>query len=580
VSCASEELAVPTSAARLTLLLVCAAAFAPRSAAAEPPAPKFRPEYTAFPDLKPGRELKDITQPDGTTERVVIENPVVVLPRLAELPPGAPLIRRVQYEQARAGLDYLTVVRQRADDWTFPMDLLKWQSVAMRVFPLAAKLEPSPTNRVLWYEAQVRLFKEVEGFVRSHALRDSFPPWFPNMVRFYRLSAEIELLDLLAELKRSGAPPRALPPAPVLAHVPAPSPPAPPGPARRRRAYPLPPAYTAFPDLRWDKPHFGPNPERAREDPDARIGRPPTDLPVLPANAPRLDVLRRETTLEAFAVFDYLSGSHGINGGPGPEMGFETAAEAYRLAADLEPRLADRVAWYDARVRALKGWVIWNEIRVSNGSIQPSNYLAARFEQLQVEVDLLRLLAQHAATTVRGEAPFREEINIGTRTKTNTPPAYTAFPTVRAPVRKVKEQRANGLIVYEWVDAVKRPEVSAPRADAPTRVKLRYEQVSEGLEYIDRVQRNLFAGHYFDATGHVVVLADVYRSAVDLANGPAERTRWLEQQVRDGKLIEEWTDFQTRTGAFAPYTRAFVRVHRLKAEIELLKPQFVAEQNP
>jgi hypothetical protein len=587
---------VPASAARITLLLVCAAAFALRSAAAEPKTPQFRPEFTAFPELKPGREMKKlVVQPDGTTEREVVENPGVVFPPLAPLPTLAPLMHRVRHEQARAGLDYLADLRERG--WTsLP---LGWQSIAMRVYPIAAELEPRPTNRVMWYEARVRLLKEIERPIRTRALQGSVPPQWLNEVRFYRLAAEIELLTLLDEFKQFEAPPGALQMTPPLPPGPVISPPEPrraapplPAPPPRQNGQiqmapppgPFPVMYTAFPGLIWDTPRYGPGLNRERDDPDARVGQPPKDLPVLPTNAPRLNVLQQEAALEAIVGLDDTT-FLGAYSGPPPDTEFETAAEAYRLAAELEPRLADRLPWYEARVRALKGSFVWSERRVLYGGFPAYRFHAARFEHLQTEVDLLRLRARLTNTGTRpGEALRREEINVGTRTKPDMPPAYTAFPGIRAPVPQVNEQWPKGERYYKWVGADKcpeRPGRPVPRADAPTRLKLRYEQVSEGLEYIDRVQQQLFTGFKVtDAKYDVVVFADLYRAAVDLANEPAERTRWLEQHVRDCKLLEGWTDIRTRNVIVAPYDRAFIRVHRLKAEIELLKPQFVAEQSP
>jgi hypothetical protein len=565
---------------------VCAAAFVPsRTAAAEPKSPQFRPEFTAFPDLKPGREMKKfVVHPDGTIEREVIENPGVVLPSLAPLPPDAPLIRKVMHEQARVGLEFLAEVREREWNQKPIHDPLEGLSIAMRVFPLAAELEPRPTNHVMWYEARVRLLKEIERRIRTRVLNGSVPPSDLNQIRFYRLAAEIELLDLLAELKRFEAPPGALrmdpplPPGPVIAITPEPrrtrplelAPPP-------RRAFPS--VYTAFPDLVWDSPFAGPGPNRAREDPTARVGLPPTDLPVFPLNAPPSQVVRNEAVLETIAVLDFLSRRQ-FGLGPG-NLDFNVAAEAYRLAADLEPRLSDRVAWYEARVRALKGWVRFIEIRVTNEVIPTSEVHAAQFEHLQTEVDLLRLRARLAnAGAVRGDPPHREEIGFGKRKEVNAPPPFTAFPAVQGPVRAVKEVRADGTTVYEWVGMVQRPALPAPRADAPIRQRLRYEQACEGFEYIDRVQQRMLRGGWFEEPAHLIVLADVYRAVAELANNSAERTRWAEHYVRDCKLIEERTDVQTRNGSIPFYFRAFVRAQRLKAEIELLKPQFVAEQSP
>src|SRR6185503_2630858 len=85
-----------------------------------------------------------------------------------------------------------------------------------RTFSLAAEFETTLANRVMWYEARVRWIKEVEAVLFAYVQKGSFAPHWFNVVRFYRLGAEAELVELLADVKWFGAavPPPMVPPQP------------------------------------------------------------------------------------------------------------------------------------------------------------------------------------------------------------------------------------------------------------------------------------------------------------------------------------------------------------------------------
>ena len=72
----------------------------------------------------------------------------------------------------------------------------------------------------------------------------------------------------------------------------------------------------------------------------------------------------------------------------------EVATDTYRLAAELEEKPANRVPWYEVRVRQLKEVedLIDRSVRVGSAAPQILHY--ARFQRLQAEADLLKLKAE------------------------------------------------------------------------------------------------------------------------------------------------------------------------------------------
>ena len=179
-----------TSIRASLLLLVAALTIStssgqPRDAKKEEPKIKGeRPDYTAFPDLKPAG---------------------IELPPLPAVAADAPPLRKVQYEQAQAGLAYLAHTKEviRVGNWDKSF-FREYLLMSEETFRVAAELEDKPAKRVPWYEARVRGLKEFEQFTELRVRSGTEPPQGLPAARFARLQAEADLLKLKAEVEKAG----------------------------------------------------------------------------------------------------------------------------------------------------------------------------------------------------------------------------------------------------------------------------------------------------------------------------------------------------------------------------------------
>jgi hypothetical protein len=157
---------------------------------------------TAFPDLKPPRELKEAKQPDGTTKLVWEENRVVPLPPVPVIAANDPPLRKVQFEQVQEGLDYLARIKALEKVVGAGPDFLANLAMASATFRVAAELETDPAKRVPWLEARVRALKEGEEFTAVRVKSGGVSPQHLNLARFERLQVEADLLKLKAEIEK------------------------------------------------------------------------------------------------------------------------------------------------------------------------------------------------------------------------------------------------------------------------------------------------------------------------------------------------------------------------------------------
>ncbi len=165
--------------------------------------PALRPSYTAFPDLKHPRGLVEIENAGRTykVERTKLLPP----PPLAELGQNPTALRGVRYELAQNGLEHLKLSGGAWLTGAFtgpPPDYAGYADVISETHRLCADLEPTPTKRVPWYEARVRDLKEFERHVSDRVTIGSERPHVLSYIRFVRLNAEAELLELQAEIKQ------------------------------------------------------------------------------------------------------------------------------------------------------------------------------------------------------------------------------------------------------------------------------------------------------------------------------------------------------------------------------------------
>jgi hypothetical protein len=196
---------------RIAFLLALAAALSAPVGTGQPTPPKVevkprdvKPTYTAFPDLTPAtRERRTVAKADGQPAVVVVEKGAAPLPPLPKLAADSPPLRRVQYEQLKEGMTYLTQTEEIIRLGAWDIELLRdYAVVASAVYAVAAELEESPTKRVPWFEARVRKLKEFEGYVERGVRAGGAAAQSLNVARFQRLQAEADLLRLKADVER------------------------------------------------------------------------------------------------------------------------------------------------------------------------------------------------------------------------------------------------------------------------------------------------------------------------------------------------------------------------------------------
>ena len=165
-----------------------------------------RPDYTAFPDLKPPTsERKEVKKADGTTVIVVEEKGVVPLPEIPALAADAPPLRKVRFEQLHAGLSCLARMKAAFDIGHYtPSDFQDYITTAVDTYRVAAELEDKPAKRIPWYEARIRKLKEFEQFTSLRVNNGTAGPRALDLARFQRLEAEAELLKLKEEVEKPG----------------------------------------------------------------------------------------------------------------------------------------------------------------------------------------------------------------------------------------------------------------------------------------------------------------------------------------------------------------------------------------
>jgi hypothetical protein len=162
---------------------------------------RFRPSYTAFPDIKsPAIGLQELKRDQGNDDKNAVP-----LPPWPTVAANAPQLRKIQFEQLQESRDYLERVKEvlRIGSYNFQF-IRDYVNMTVEVYRLAAELEEKPAKRVPWYEARVRKLKELERSVELRVEQGTEPPQGLPLARFHRLQAEIDLTKLKAEVEKAG----------------------------------------------------------------------------------------------------------------------------------------------------------------------------------------------------------------------------------------------------------------------------------------------------------------------------------------------------------------------------------------
>lgn len=164
-----------------------------------PPTKWTRPNYTAFPNLKPVPKER-VKLPDGE-----IPLPLKWVPHpIPELGANPTALRRVRFEQLYAGLEYIARIEvKEAIVGGVGPDYSPTRTLYVATLRIGAELEEDLAKRVPWFEARVRVFKEIERNVAQRVEVASEEPQRLSQARFARLEAEAELLELQAEIERA-----------------------------------------------------------------------------------------------------------------------------------------------------------------------------------------------------------------------------------------------------------------------------------------------------------------------------------------------------------------------------------------
>jgi hypothetical protein len=515
--------------------------------------PVDRPRFTAFPDLKP---------PDDPRAEALF-------PALPELPADAPVLRKVLRAQAHEGFSYLARIHEviRIGSWSggFFFDTVL---LASETYTVAAEIEGRLVNRIPWYEERVRKLKELERLTETRVQKGADPPDRLNFVRFYRLQSELDLLTLKDAVARAGGgTPRPLvmrkfdlkllgpkdEPKPIDLNTGKPTN------SQDDFVY----GDTAFPELKTRTVRKWNQALNVSEEKDAV---PLPRLPVLPAGASTIHKVYHEQVLDGFR--DLQSSMpvmpYWIDGALYSFqflLYFRNSTDTYRTAARLEERLADRVPWYEARVRWLKFAERIETVRVSNGTDPPSQLDAVRFYRYQTEADLLRLKDEvKTVPTSTRPAPLREvsafKEEWGHFKKLR--PTYTAFPDLKKPII---ENAATPL-----------PTLPPIAPDAPLVRKILLAQAQEGLEYLEHINRMMQDGTWESRrfVEYVHLATAACPVAAKLENTLVKQVPWSEARIRTLNHIEQFIEGRVETGTDSPDILANVRLVRLRAEAELL----------
>jgi hypothetical protein len=168
----------------------------PKPAAVANPERRLGPGGTAVPELK----LPPLPKGGAADVSAYREqfNGLLFAGALPPLPETAPPIQRVRHEQVAEGLAYLKTAHQL-------MDVGRWDGADQAAFlkmtdayRLAAGLQTTPADRVRCHESRVLVLKDFERFTTVRVETGNAGPQALNLVRFYRLEAEADLLEARA----------------------------------------------------------------------------------------------------------------------------------------------------------------------------------------------------------------------------------------------------------------------------------------------------------------------------------------------------------------------------------------------
>jgi hypothetical protein len=537
--------------------------------------------YSAFPRIMtPRREWKSWQYTDGTKDGVLIYTGLGPRPVLPVLASAASALQKVRSAQLREGLSYpdqlVEVIRRGA--WSSQF-FRQYANLVPEMYRLGAELEEQPAQRVRWHEAGIRKLKEFERFQFIRTVYGSDPPQRYDYIQFVRYGAEIELLKLLDEVNRTGAGvvpfPMPLPERPGAVRSVGelePAPPEPKDPPGR-----ITPTTTAFPKLTPGTVEIRGIPEpggvvrRAHYIDTAVI---PPRIPVLAADAPPLSRLRHERVLEGRACLQHIADL--MRAGDWASVFFdetlETTLDTYRLGAELEPQLADRVPWYEARVRVMKEFELFTEARVRDGLEPPFRLNIVRFHRHGAEADLLVLLDEIKRSGAKAGAPIKREPFEFKLAR----PTWSAFPDLKPPIMvppQVDPTDPDPDTRPVEKDLVPVPALPVLAAYAEPLLRARYQQLRAGLDQLMRVRVVMQIGSWTSQflPDTLDMMLGTFRVGAEFETEPDKRVAWYRARIARLKGFEQFIEKRVRAGDDRPHRLCLVRLARLRAEAELLQ---------
>ncbi|WP_439622246.1 hypothetical protein [Gemmata sp.] len=152
-------------------------------------------------------------------------------------------------------------------------------------------------------------------------------------------------------------------------------------------------------------------------------------------------------------------------------------------------------------------------------------------------------------------------------------PVYTAFPELKPPPMTTDGKPADrGARSKELHELIFKDVFADLPADATLLQKVQYQQVHEGLLYLQKIKEVIDLGRWDSAyyKEYLSMASQVHRAAAELHTIPTRRIRCFEARVILLKEIEIFVTWRVETGNSPPQDLHSVRFQRLQAEADLL----------
>ncbi len=175
--------------------------------------------------------------------------------------------------------------------------------------------------------------------------------------------------------------------------------------------------------------------------------------------------------------------------------------------------------------------------------------------------------------TVLAQPPKKEDPKTPLPEPSKLGPANTAFPDLKLPAPANGRDRDYATYRKEFDELLFKRCLPGLPKDATLIQKVQYEQLREGLAYLQTIKEIIDLGRWDSATfkDYLSALSDVYLLAAQLQSTTADRVRCYETRILSLKDAEQFIKNRVDAGNQPPQDLSLIRFHRLQAEADLLK---------